>query len=575
VAESVQRERRRLSARGKAAMAIVAPVVFLGLLEGGLQLAGYGRAREQPAAYDRFAARKAPGTVRVMVVGGSMAAGWPFHPRGGPARFLRELLRDVAPGQRTEVLNCAVNGLTSEGVLLLVRRLVSYEPDVLIVACGHNEFYNEPSFNRLIAGWDPEPPGWVSRTRTRLLLQDMATLLRGEPPEDGEEAVTRAQRAQAGQIAVPRDFKPGSLAAPLAGNLRQMIGLAREHGAAVILTTLPTNLRDAPPNKPEHRPDLTEEQREAWRRYYDEGRSLAREGQHEAALAAFAKADGVDATHAGLLYAQARSLLALGRYGPARELFVAARDQDFLPTRTTRWRNDAVRETAREADVALCDADRVFSDTAPHGIPGDELFCDHVHLTLDGVLLLARLWAEALDEHKLLGATTVWDWSRERSRDAYAKALGLTPSYLALAHCDVAFQCALAEASGVRVAAFRRRQLVESLRARGADHVAQALRLHPAAVQQLMEEFHPYIYCYVALGYVADGEPARAVGICKEVLDALPRFALAYGVLAEAQKACGDDAAADWALAELARLQEPKSGGDGTDAKSQPQEVTP
>jgi len=548
-------------------MAVVAPLVFLGLLEAGLQLAGYGREREQPAAYDRFAPRKAPGTVRVMVVGGSMAAGWPFHPRGGPARFLRELLRDVAPGQRAEVLNCAVNGLTSEGVLLLVRRLVTDEPDVLIVACGHNEFYNEPSFNRLIAGWDPEPPGWLSRTRTRLLLEDVATLVRGGPPEDGD-AATRAQRAQAGQIAVPRDFKPGSLAAPLAENLRQMIELARERGAAVILTTLPTSLRDAPPNKPEHRPGLTDEQREAWARHYDEGRSLAREGQHEAALAAFAKADALDATHAGLLYAQARSLLALGRHGPARELFVAARDQDSVPTRTTRWRNDAVRETARQADVALCDADRVFSDTAPHGIPGDELFCDHVHLTLDGVLLLARLWAEALEEHKLLGATTVWDWSRERSRDAYAKALGLTPSYLALAHCDVAFQCALAEAGGVRVAAFRRPQLIESLRARGADHVAKALRLHPAAVQQLMEEFHPHIYCYVALGYVAADEPARAVGICKEVLDALPRFALAYEVLVEAHRAGGDPAGAASAQAELTRLRGAGKGGGETPTRA-------
>lgn len=556
-------------------MAIAAPLVFLGLLEAGLQLAGYGREREQPAAYDRPAARKAPGTVRVMVVGGSAAAGWPFHPRGSPARFLRELLRDVAPGQRTEVLNCAVNSLTSEGVLLLVRRLVTYEPDVLIVACGHNEFYNEPSFNRLIAGWDPEPPGWLSRTRTRLLLDDVATLVRGGPPEGGDAVATRAQRAQAGQLAVPRDFRPGSLAAPLAEKLRQMIELARERGAAVILTTLPTNLRDAPPNKPEHRPGLSDEQREAWRRHYDEGRSLAREGQHEAALAAFARADALDATHAGLLYAQARSLLALGRYGPARELFVAARDQDFVPTRTTRWRNDAVRETARQADIALCDADRVFSDTAPHGIPGDELFCDHVHLTLDSILLLARSWARTLEAHHLLGEKAGWDWSRERSRDAYAKALGLSPSYLALAHCDVAFQCALAEASGVRVAAFRRPQLIESLRARGADHVAKALRLHRGAVQQLTAEFHPHIYCYVALGYVAADEPARAVGICKEVLDALPRFALAYEVLVEAHRAGGNPAGAASAQAELTRLSGAGKGGGETPTRAHEKGTTP
>ena len=65
MAEDRPRKRRALSARGKAVMAVVAPVVFLALLELALGLAGYGANREQPAAYDRFTARKARGRGRV------------------------------------------------------------------------------------------------------------------------------------------------------------------------------------------------------------------------------------------------------------------------------------------------------------------------------------------------------------------------------------------------------------------------------------------------------------------------------------------------------------------------------
>ena len=543
-------------------MAVVAPVVFLALLELALSLAGYGANREQPAAYDRFTVRKARGTVRVMVVGGSAAAGWPFHPRGGPVPFLRELLEDVAPGQPTEVLNCAVNGLTSEGVAMVVQRLARYEADVLIVACGHNEYYNEPEFNRLIAGWDPRPPGWLSRTRTRVLLEDMVLLLRGGPPMERDGAITRAERAQVGQIAGPEHFEPGSLAAPLGERLRGMVELARSRGIAVVLTTMPSNLGDAPPNRPEHRPGLADEELAAWRRSYAEGRSLAKQGQHDAALAAFALAAASDGQHAGLLYARARSLAALGRHAEAKPLFAAARDRDYLPMRATAPRNDAVRRVSAETGVVLCDAEQAFAESAPHGIPGDEVFCDHVHLTLSGAMMLARGWARTLEDKGLLGPNAGWDWPRARPQSACERALELTPAFQARAHCDVAFQCALAEGGGALVEAFRRPQCVEALRARARQHLVRALRLHRPAVEELLAGFQPYVHCYVAMGYEAAGEPERAAKICEEVLDVAPGFALAYKALAEARAASGDRVGAADARARLSRLREAGTGGD-------------
>ncbi|MFW6108641.1 MAG: hypothetical protein ACOC8D_02390 [bacterium] len=566
------RARRTLSTRGKIALAVGAPVVFLGLLEAGLRLAAYGAEREQPAAYD-YIRPKPPGTVRVMVVGGSAAAGWPFHPRGGPVPLLRELLGDVAPGQRAEVLNCAVNSLTSDGVRMLVRRLVEHEPDVLIVACGHNEFFNDPSFNRLIAGWDPRLPGLLERSRVALLLQDMTTFVGGGPPRDRDGPMTRAERAQAGRIGSLSDYQPGDLAEPLAENLRTIVQRARSRGAAIVLTTLPTNLRDVPPNRPRHRLDLTDAQRDAWQSHYAEGQALARQGNHEAALAAFEEARAIDETHAGLLYAHARSLDAVGRHDLARDLFAAARDADYLPTRTTRFRNDAVRAVARQAEAGLCDAERAFEEAAPHGIPGDALFCDHVHLTLKGAMLLARAWAMALEHEELLGESAGWDWSAARSREAYEEALELTAAFRARAWADVGYQCALAESGGVRVRAFRRPQLVEALRARGLACLMKAQELYPAALEEVASAPNPYARCYAARAYLAAGEAGRAVEICEELLDRAPRFALAYEVTAEARMALGDTEGAAQARRARARVLRAARGGDSDlsdpDAKEQ------
>ena len=171
--ESGRRPRRVLSLRAKLLLAAASPVVFLLLLELGLAVAGYA-ARQEWAPYDRFRARKPAGTVRIAVVGGSAAAGCPFEHRGGPVAFLRQLLRDVAPGQPTEVVNCAVNALASGGILLLLDKIVERDIDVLIVYSGHNEFYNEPSVNHAVATWEPDELSWYRKTRAYSLLQDMA-----------------------------------------------------------------------------------------------------------------------------------------------------------------------------------------------------------------------------------------------------------------------------------------------------------------------------------------------------------------------------------------------------------------
>ena len=262
--EAQGRARRVLPTYVKACLAVGSPVAFLGLLELALAVVGYG-AKEQLALYDWVPSRKRAGVVRICVVGGSAAAGWPFGPRGGPVPFLRVLLRDVVPGQRTEVYNCAVNALTSEGVALVARRLMAYEPDVLIVYSGHNEFFSDPALTRAVGRWEPRKAGWHRRTRAYALLQDVALLVRGGASAGGDDTLTRTERAEMGLLGSPGAFEPGKLALPLEARLREIVELAKGHGVAVVLSTLASNIRRVPPTKPVHRSGLTAEQLAAWR----------------------------------------------------------------------------------------------------------------------------------------------------------------------------------------------------------------------------------------------------------------------------------------------------------------------
>src|SRR5690606_36369914 len=81
--------------------------------------------------------------------------------------------------------------------------------------------------------------------------------------------------------------------------------------------------------------------------------------------------------------------------GTARAEFAAARDLDALPFRTTSRSNKTIREAAEAfKGVRLLDLEEDLE--AGHGLPGNDLFLDHVHYNFEGNYLVARRLAETV-----------------------------------------------------------------------------------------------------------------------------------------------------------------------------------
>ena len=97
-------------------------------------------------------------------------------------------------------------------------------------------------------------------------------------------------------------------------------------------------------------------------------------------------------------FAAARKLEAAGKYADAAALYRRAVDEDPA-TRFGRAKtetNDYRRSLAREYGIPLVDAVALFEARSPHGAVGDELMSDGHHPNLDGYLLLAAGFADAL-----------------------------------------------------------------------------------------------------------------------------------------------------------------------------------
>jgi tetratricopeptide (TPR) repeat protein len=181
------------------------------------------------------------------------------------------------------------------------------------------------------------------------------------------------------------------------GNLEDILRTAHHAGVPVILSTMAVNLKDCAPMVSIHAAGLDTNQVSAWNEVYEEGVALEASGSYREALAFYQKAAQIDPQFAELQFRMGRCDLALTNDDQARREFELARDYDALDFRSDTRINSAIKDAAaRHAGqgVYLADAASDLAQKSPDGIPGLELFYEHVHLNFAGNYLLALDFAE-------------------------------------------------------------------------------------------------------------------------------------------------------------------------------------
>jgi tetratricopeptide (TPR) repeat protein len=410
------------------ALALLSPVLMLGLAELGLRLAGYGYATSfflerqheghtllienpkfgwrffppslarSPQPVSLFAA-KAPGTIRIFVLGESAAMGDP-EPAYGFSRQLERILRARDPNHKFEVVNTGMTAINSHVIREIARNCAGREGDFWVVYMGNNEVVGPFGAGTIFGRKTPGLAfvrasllvkstrlgqclgAWGRRSADRVKWQGMEMFLRNQVRGDAP-----------GLRVVYEHF---------ASNLAAIIKLGRRSGATVLLATVPVNLRDSPPFASQHRQGLSAGQLDEWDRFFGRGRQAEDARRFAEALAADNQANQIDAEFAELAFRRADCELALGQTNAASSDFLLARDLDTLRFRADSPLNQTIRRVAAAQGVTLIDAERECSRHSADGIPGEALFYDHVHLNFMGNYLVAALFAAEI-EKKLTG----------------------------------------------------------------------------------------------------------------------------------------------------------------------------
>ena len=195
-------------------------------------------------------------------------------------------------------------------------------------------------------------------------------------------------------------------------SLERMTALARSVGAEVIFVTPASSLNDCTPFKSQHNPGLDPAAIQRLEEILTKGKEAMRAENWQEALTLLQTAAAEDNRHAELQYRRAQTLLELGRFEEAEIAFQIARDEDVCPLRALTPMRQIVAEVAKQQDAGLVDyveiLNRYMQSTKGYPIPGEELFLDHVHPTIEGHKILALALVDKMIEQGLAQPGADW-----------------------------------------------------------------------------------------------------------------------------------------------------------------------
>lgn len=340
-----------------------------------------------------FSKKKPAGTQRIFCLGGSTTYGRPFADPTSFCGWLRLFLPETDPTQRWEVINAGGISYASYRVAALMEELANYEPDLIVVLFGHNEFLERRTYAAMFESDSItlELNARLQQTRTWSLISNMvgrSPTTAVKPADTLPPEVDEVLNHSAGPKDYHRDPAWSSqVLAHYEWNLNRIVEIARDAGAEVVLLTPAANLRDCSPFKSEHAAAVTPGQREELGLQLSLIESELREGNYQQVLTLSERIVIADPGHADAHFLHGKALYAAGQPEKAQQAFLRAIEEDVCPLRATTAVTEIVKRVAAAQNTVLVDfeasLDELSRSEHGHGCVGGEYFLDHVHPTID------------------------------------------------------------------------------------------------------------------------------------------------------------------------------------------------
>ena len=361
---------------------------------------------------------------RIFSLGASTTRGFPFTKRTiSYSGFLGNILADVIPDKKVEIINAGYDALSSFAVLDIFKKTIKYDPDLIIVYTGHNEFIGHFGTsstvnigkNRLLI------ESIISLQNSKLFLLNKLAFFKinsffrkkSTAPVNLFQTMLRKSKVTWTESDHELTEKNYRL------NLTEMANLAQKNGIRLIFSSLTSNLSDFSPIKPEFDNSTSIQSQKKIRSLLSKGISFMNENKTEEAIQTNKKALELDINFAESHYNLGKAYETASNYELAQSHFELARDFDKLHLRSCTKLNNIIEEVGKKFNVPVVDMEKSIRTYNKNKPLGNNFFLEHVHPNINGHLVMGETIARFLFRHDILGAKKLWYWSHMRSAREY------------------------------------------------------------------------------------------------------------------------------------------------------------
>jgi len=358
-----------------------------------------------------FLAKKPADGFRIFCLGGSSSHGFPWGAEAAFTGIVGDAVAGNHPELHIEAVNASGVSYAMHRLNIVADELLAYEPDVLLVYSGHNEFI-EPAF------FEALKRRGTTRTRLEYLLahsraySSMRSAVEGlqnEKPSAHEQFEIRVQRDKS---RVFSQQEREAIVAEYRWRLERLVRRAHASGVKVVLATVPCNLSQWRPRSSTTVAMLNEADRQNWSEAFRSGKRRLDAGDFTVATAHLEQAAGFAPEHAETQFLLGQAHEGLAQWDDARTAYRWACDADDLPDRRVSGINEAIRAVAHEQGALLVDIDLIFEQRSEHGLVGFNLIEDYVHPTREGHEIIAwHIW-DAMEQAGWFGMNSAADRTR-------------------------------------------------------------------------------------------------------------------------------------------------------------------
>ncbi len=349
---------------------------------------------------------------RIVVQGGSTAAGFPYGLGASIAGTLDQRLKPGMPGRYVEVLNTAMSAVNSYTLLDFANEIIEQKPDAVLIYAGHNEFLGV-----LGVGSNYTAMGSGTTTRWFLSLKDFRifqliqriyfglampeghkddftkgnTAPALEEQESGQQSRTFMAKVAKNKAIAKNSSVYNAGLAQFENNMSELLAKYRKANIQVYLSTIASNQANQAPFS-----SLPIESKfvNSSNAFFSGIEKLS--GQKQLHELESASTTFLASTSADLHFKIANLALQLQQASIAKKHFALAVEHDQLRFRAPSAMNDIIRKLATQYNAVLVDAANELAIRSPNGIVGSNMMLEHLHPNLQGYFVISNAFYDAI-----------------------------------------------------------------------------------------------------------------------------------------------------------------------------------